>query len=126
MQLLAGVKLCTGRTITNHPHFEDKQLRERTLQVRLEPCSSLLLRVENYNLSRFKKLKSGYGCGYGCGYSFSVRALQPMSYILCLCQDEGGGDIYRYKGEEVTVIIVPDCTILSRPSSLAWDSSYKL
>ena len=33
MQLLAGVKLCTGRTITNHPHFENKLLRERTVQV---------------------------------------------------------------------------------------------
>uniref|UniRef100_A0A8D2M2D8 Dpy-19-like 3 n=1 Tax=Zonotrichia albicollis TaxID=44394 RepID=A0A8D2M2D8_ZONAL len=34
MQLLAGVKLCTGRTLTNHPHYEDKNLRERTKQVR--------------------------------------------------------------------------------------------
>ncbi|XP_043937614.1 probable C-mannosyltransferase DPY19L3 [Protopterus annectens] len=33
MQLLAGVKLCTGRTVTNHPHYEDKALRERTKQV---------------------------------------------------------------------------------------------
>ncbi|XP_041282381.1 probable C-mannosyltransferase DPY19L3 isoform X6 [Onychostruthus taczanowskii] len=32
MQLLAGVKLCTGRTLTNHPHYEDKNLRERTKQ----------------------------------------------------------------------------------------------
>ncbi|OWF40174.1 C-mannosyltransferase DPY19L3 [Mizuhopecten yessoensis] len=30
MQLLAGVKLCTGRPITNHPHYEDKQLRDKT------------------------------------------------------------------------------------------------
>lgn len=30
MQLLAGVKACTGRPLTNHPHFEDKWLRERT------------------------------------------------------------------------------------------------
>lgn len=35
MQLLAGVKLCTGRTLTNHPHYEDKHLRERTKQVRV-------------------------------------------------------------------------------------------
>lgn len=35
MQLLAGVKLCTGRTLTNHPHYEDKNLRERTKQVRV-------------------------------------------------------------------------------------------
>ncbi|XP_035399233.1 probable C-mannosyltransferase DPY19L3 isoform X2 [Cygnus atratus] len=33
MQLLAGVKLCTGRTLTNHPHYEDKHLRERTKQI---------------------------------------------------------------------------------------------
>lgn len=33
MQLLAGIKLCTGRVLTNHPHYEDKDLRERTQQV---------------------------------------------------------------------------------------------
>ncbi|XP_039619103.1 probable C-mannosyltransferase DPY19L3 [Polypterus senegalus] len=33
MQLLAGVKLCTGRILTNHPHYEDKILRDRTQQV---------------------------------------------------------------------------------------------
>ncbi|KAG8562657.1 hypothetical protein GDO81_015757 [Engystomops pustulosus] len=33
MQLLAGVKLCTGRILTNHPHYEDKDLRDRTKQV---------------------------------------------------------------------------------------------
>ncbi|XP_078373794.1 protein C-mannosyl-transferase DPY19L3-like isoform X1 [Oculina patagonica] len=33
MQLLAGVKLCTDRHITNHPHYENKFLRERTKQV---------------------------------------------------------------------------------------------
>ncbi|XP_053127543.1 probable C-mannosyltransferase DPY19L3 isoform X2 [Hemicordylus capensis] len=33
MQLLAGVKLCTGRILTNHPHYEDKSLRERTKEV---------------------------------------------------------------------------------------------
>ena len=34
MQLLAGVRLCTWRPITNHPHFEDKDLRDRTREVR--------------------------------------------------------------------------------------------
>lgn len=34
MQLLAGVKLCTGRTLTNHPHYEDSGLRARTRAVR--------------------------------------------------------------------------------------------
>ncbi|XP_076854411.1 protein C-mannosyl-transferase DPY19L3 isoform X2 [Brachyhypopomus gauderio] len=33
MQLLAGIKLCTGRALTNHPHYEDQALRERTRQV---------------------------------------------------------------------------------------------
>ncbi|XP_027999198.2 probable C-mannosyltransferase DPY19L3 isoform X2 [Eptesicus fuscus] len=33
MQLLAGVKLCTGRTLTNHPHYEDSGLRARTRAV---------------------------------------------------------------------------------------------
>lgn len=33
MQLLAGVKLCTGRPITNHPHFEDTALRIRTKEL---------------------------------------------------------------------------------------------
>nr|XP_045614289.1 probable C-mannosyltransferase DPY19L3 [Procambarus clarkii] len=33
MQLLAGVKLCTGRHITNHPHYEDSWLRHRTHQI---------------------------------------------------------------------------------------------
>lgn len=38
MQLLAGVKLCTGRHITNHPHYENKWLREQTVQVYLIFC----------------------------------------------------------------------------------------
>lgn len=33
MQLLAGVKLCTGRPLTNHPHYEDKVLRHRTKEL---------------------------------------------------------------------------------------------
>uniref|UniRef100_A0A8W8J7D1 Uncharacterized protein n=1 Tax=Magallana gigas TaxID=29159 RepID=A0A8W8J7D1_MAGGI len=33
MQLLAGVKLCTGRPITNHPHYEDKHLRFKTKEL---------------------------------------------------------------------------------------------
>lgn len=36
MQLLAGVKLCTDRHITNHPHYENKFLRERTKQVTMK------------------------------------------------------------------------------------------
>uniref|UniRef100_A0A0N5A2F8 Nucleotid_trans domain-containing protein n=1 Tax=Parastrongyloides trichosuri TaxID=131310 RepID=A0A0N5A2F8_PARTI len=30
MQLMAAVKACVGRNILNHPHFEDKWIRERT------------------------------------------------------------------------------------------------
>ncbi len=33
MQLLAGVKLCTGVSLTNHPHFEDRELRQRTREL---------------------------------------------------------------------------------------------
>merc|ERR1712029_968636 len=33
MQLMAGVKLCSNRTITNHPHFEDLDLRMRTKEL---------------------------------------------------------------------------------------------
>jgi len=33
MQLLAGVRLCTWRPITNHPHFEDQDLRDRTREL---------------------------------------------------------------------------------------------
>ena len=33
MQLLAGVRLSTFRPLTNHPHFEDKELRFRTKEV---------------------------------------------------------------------------------------------
>jgi hypothetical protein len=33
MQLLASVKLCTGRKLAIHPHFEDKQLRDTAREV---------------------------------------------------------------------------------------------
>ncbi|VDN03459.1 unnamed protein product [Thelazia callipaeda] len=33
MQLMAGVKACTGRYLAIHPQFEDKWLRDRTLQL---------------------------------------------------------------------------------------------
>ena len=36
MQLLAGVKCCTGRKLTNHPHFEDKILRQATREVKIK------------------------------------------------------------------------------------------
>lgn len=33
MQLMASIKCCTARRLTNHPHFEDKMLRDVTKQV---------------------------------------------------------------------------------------------
>ncbi|XP_014769957.1 probable C-mannosyltransferase DPY19L3 [Octopus bimaculoides] len=33
MQLMAGVKLCTGRAINNHPHYEHKLLRQKTKMI---------------------------------------------------------------------------------------------
>ncbi|XP_046847947.1 probable C-mannosyltransferase DPY19L3 isoform X1 [Xenia sp. Carnegie-2017] len=33
MQLMAAVKLCTDRRITNHPHYENKLLRLRTKEI---------------------------------------------------------------------------------------------
>lgn len=33
MQLLAGVKCCTARRLTNHPHFEDETLRSVTKEL---------------------------------------------------------------------------------------------
>ena len=48
MQLMAGVKLCTGRPITNHPHYEDKDLRIKTKQVRK---LTVILDIFIHNLS---------------------------------------------------------------------------
>ncbi|KAK7084069.1 hypothetical protein SK128_003706 [Halocaridina rubra] len=42
MQLLASVKLCTGRHIANHPHYEDAWLRHRTHDASLlEPINDV-------------------------------------------------------------------------------------
>ena len=49
MQLLAGVKCCTGRRLTNHPHFEDKTLREATKEV-LDLCRKLYTTLLTVNL----------------------------------------------------------------------------
>ena len=55
MQLLAGVKCCTGRKLTNHPHFEDKILRQATREVK---CKYLSKYYFNYFYHKYiKKLK---------------------------------------------------------------------
>ena len=46
MQLLAGVRLCTWRPITNHPHFEDQDLRDRTREVRCMKLRGYLNMIE--------------------------------------------------------------------------------
>ena len=47
MQLLAGVRLCTWRPITNHPHFEDQDLRDRTREVYIKESKNLGIIVSN-------------------------------------------------------------------------------
>ena len=53
MQLLAGVRLSTFRPLTNHPHFEDKELRARTKEV------SKLMAYSFIVLFPFWKISSG-------------------------------------------------------------------
>ncbi len=52
MQLLAGVRLSTWRPITNHPHFEDKALRDRTKEV-TEINSSTYSVFHQFRLAKF-------------------------------------------------------------------------
>ena len=49
MQLNSAVRLSTFRPITNHPHFEDKALRDRTKEVSCNFC--LLIAIETHNYS---------------------------------------------------------------------------
>lgn len=76
MQLLAGVKLCTGRTLTNHPHYEDSNLRARTKAVRARWALSgfcggshelhLLLGSDGYWDGSVQGAGSAWGGGAGC------------------------------------------------------------
>lgn len=50
MQLLAGIKLCTGRSLTNHPHYEDQALRQRTLEVGNAPPFQAGLRPRSLHM----------------------------------------------------------------------------
>ena len=76
MQLLAGVKLCTDRHITNHPHYENKFLRERTKQVKII--------IQHMNIGQ-KKAKSLATAGivmpeWSWGLPLSVRTLELAKY----------------------------------------------
>lgn len=55
MQLLAGVRLSTFRPLTNHPHFEDKELRARTKELyqiyAKKPASEVHEILVRYNTS---------------------------------------------------------------------------
>lgn len=48
MQLLASVKCCTGRKLTNHPHFEDDKLRMVTKEVLLFTTCLIILILINF------------------------------------------------------------------------------
>lgn len=74
MQLLAGVKLCTGRPITNHPHFEDKWLRQRTIKVIYGVFFCIL--VNMYMLIKFQL------CFHSVYFKvYQVYSQQPPEYV---------------------------------------------
>ena len=71
MQLLAGVKLCTDRHITNHPHYENKFLRERTKQVTMKiplylPSYSFSHKRSHCSVGGEGERKWGSGVGVKC------------------------------------------------------------
>ena len=71
MQLLAGVKLCTDRHITNHPHYENKFLRERTKQVTMKfplylPSYSFCHKRSHCSVGGRGERKWGSGVGVKC------------------------------------------------------------
>ena len=77
MQLLAGVKLCTDRHITNHPHYENKFLRERTKQVKI-----IIQHIMNMRQRNAKSLTTdGIAMPeWSWGLPLSVRTLEPAKY----------------------------------------------
>ena len=74
MQLLAGVKLCTDRHITNHPHYENKFLRERTKQVKI-----IIQHIMNMSQKNAKSLTTA-GIAMVLDLPLSVRTLEPVKY----------------------------------------------
>ena len=77
MQLLAGLKLCTDRHITNHPHYENKFLRERTKQVKI-----IIQLIMNMRQRNAKSLTTaGIAMSeWSWGLPLSVRTLEPAKY----------------------------------------------
>lgn len=83
MQLLAGVKLCTGRILTNHPHYEDKALRERTKQVMAilsrPSFVSFMIPLTFGFLSHFLGLKTNtYGAKPCVSLLFAHKLMAPV------------------------------------------------
>lgn len=84
MQLLAGVKLCTGRHITNHPHYEDSWLRHRTHEVSSNPgfYSRNIQHLVSFScyFSLWHTMYKVYGG------SFALAALCIMESLKDLCR----------------------------------------
>lgn len=79
MQLLAGVKLCTGRPITNHPHYEDKALRRRTKEVNASlSFRSYFSNVFHAGLANFIPL-----CGLSIAFNFRRFSGFIKSHSFC-------------------------------------------
>ena len=77
MQLLAGVRLSTFRPLTNHPHFEDKELRARTKEV------SKLMAYSFIVLFPFWKISSGTSTHYRHIFDFlSYSSIKSMRRSL--------------------------------------------
>ena len=96
MQLLAGVKLCTDRHITNHPHYENKFLRERTKQVKI--IIQLIMNMRQRNAKSLTTAGIAMPEWSWC-LPLSVRTLELAKYEYtpcCRCSNVG----WRYSADE--------------------------